>query len=120
MSDDQAVIAAHLERYLGRAQTVRPGMIPRAVHVIPPRRVRRHWVLHTVGARAHLLEPAGAVAPTRAPEHAIDIAGKTPREGDVYFNPGDSGRACPDVFALLIARSRQLGKQAELVPRPVR
>ncbi len=135
MSDDQAVIAAHLNRHLGRPQIVRPGVIPRDVHVIPPRRGRRHWVLHTVGARAHLLEGHRAhhaelvmslseewnprelwpIRVLRNVSRAIDFAGETPREGDVYFNPGDSGRACPDVFALLIARSRQLGKRAEFL-----
>ena len=44
---------------------------------------------------------------------AIISVGKAPADGDVFFNSAEPIAGSPHVFALLVARSRQLGTHAQ-------
>ncbi|WP_170319939.1 suppressor of fused domain protein [Polyangium spumosum] len=127
-------MAAYFKRRLGRAQVVRRETIPSDVHVIPPCKRRRHWILHTMGMSAYVLkgrmdvrmELVMSVSEAWDPRHewpvrmlckasrAIVTAGKAPVEGATFLNSREDMRRSPDVFALVLARSRQLRKHAQL------
>ncbi|MRG97826.1 suppressor of fused domain protein [Polyangium spumosum] len=131
---DEASIAAHFERHLGRAQLVlrdRPGaLVPRHVYGAPPCQGRRHWVLHTMGVSLLSLEgrkgeyrhfefmmslPDDWIPSERWPAYMLQRAsraivgvGKAPGDGGVFFNSAECSQGSSHVFALLVAPSRQL------------
>ncbi len=138
MNNDTA-ITAHFERHLGRArlvlQDLRGVFSPKHVYGAPPCKGRPHWVRHTKGASIHTLEgrrgeerhvefvmslPKDWSLSEKWPAHmfhrascAIVTVGKAPVDGDVFVNSAESIRGSPKVFALLVARSRQLGEHAQ-------
>ena len=135
---DDAAIAAHFERHLGKADVVyqdaRGVFGPTYVYGAPPCVSRPHWVLHTRGSSAFTLEGRSgeerhvefvmSLADTWTPDErwpafifrracqAILFQGKAPVDGDVFLNSAESIPGSPHVFALLVARSRQLGDNA--------
>jgi hypothetical protein len=135
---DGAAIGAHFERHLGPAEVVyedASGIFgPKHVYGVRPREARPHWILHTRGSSVFALEGRSGEArhvefvmslpDTWAPGkrwpayifrracQAILFEGKAPADGDVFTNSAESIPGSPHVFALLVARSRQLGANA--------
>ncbi|MRG98193.1 hypothetical protein [Polyangium spumosum] len=135
---DDAAIAAHFERHLGPAEVVyedASGIFgPKQVYGVRPCEARPHWVLHTRGSSVFTLEgrsgeerrfefvmslPDTWNPGERWPAYifrracqAILFVGKAPADGGVFTNSAESIPGSPHVFALLVARSRQLGDDA--------
>jgi len=138
MLDDREAIHAHFTLHVGESAFAvlddGPVLFPTPIYYsIPPSDRRPYWVLHTNGMSVYTLEgSSGGYAPRHA-EFVMSLAAnwdpshdwpryvlrsvarvvaahyEVPLDGEVYVNTCDAERGSEEVFALVMAPSRQFG-----------